>query len=162
MQNKKPGPGGAPIVPTQPQAPKPPVARLDDNRSLFASKPFLNRFNRNIPAKPSTTTFTQRTMVPMGSSASASMSNSTTSFSLGDGQTYEILGEVGSSEMVQGTKGEAIEIIEVDDETMAKLTAQNSGMMFQNSASGSIQVATLDPSDPNISQILKAINPSQA
>ncbi|XP_021949859.1 uncharacterized protein LOC110847259 [Folsomia candida] len=160
--NKKPGPGGAPIVPTQPQAPKPPVARLDDNRSLFASKPFLNRFNRNIPAKPSTTTFTQRTMVPMGSSASASMSNSTTSFSLGDGQTYEILGEVGSSEMVQGTKGEAIEIIEVDDETMAKLTAQNSGMMFQNSASGSIQVATLDPSDPNISQILKAINPSQA
>lgn len=59
---------------------------------------------------------------------------SSTSFCLGDGQTYEILGEVGNGEMVQGTKGEAIEIIEVDDETMAKLTAQNPGMMFHNSA----------------------------
>lgn len=90
---------------------------------------------------------------------SLASTTSSTSFSLGDGQTYEILGEVGGSEV---TKGEAIEIIEVDDETMAKLTAQNSGMIFQNSTPGAIQVSTLDPSDPNISQILKAINPSQA
>jgi len=102
------------------------------------------------------------------SSTSTATTNNTNSFALSEGQTYEIVGEVGSNNVVEmvdkggNLKNEAIEIIEVDDETMAKLTAQNAGMFFQNTASGSgIQVATLDASDPGISQILKSINPSQ-
>jgi hypothetical protein len=128
---------------------------IDDHRASFAGKSFLSKFNSSM------TTNTSNTYTRSSYTTSIPVSNSgtSTSFSLADGQTYEILGEVGGSEVVQGSKGEAIEIIEVDDETMAKLTAQNSGM-FQNSTPGSIQM--LDTSDPSISQLLKAINPSQA
>lgn len=96
-----------------------------------------------------------------------SASNST-NFAMSDGQEYELIGEVGGNAMVQVLEmnkdakhqNEGIEIIEVDDETMAKITAQNAGMFYQSSGSGgAIQV--LDASDPNISQILKAMNSSQ-
>jgi len=96
-----------------------------------------------------------------------SMSN-LTNFKLSDGQEYELIGEVEGNEVVQvlemskDSKNESIEIIEVDDETMAKITAHNSGVFFQNSESGAVQVASLDPSDPKISQILQTMNTSQA
>jgi len=130
---------------------------------LITAKSFLSKFSRPASSiKTSTMSNRPVTVVPMTSSSSMSASGTPTTFSLEDGQTYEIVGEVGTEDVVQGAKGEAIEIIEVDEETMARLTAQNAGMTFQNSGTSGIQIATLDPSDPNINQILKAINPTEA
>jgi hypothetical protein len=110
------------------------------------------------------------TTPPVSSSSSTHTPSSTSNFSMLDGQEYEVIGEVEGPignevvqmvDMAKSNKNEGIEIIEVDDETMAKLTASNPGLFFQNPApGGQIQVATLDPSDPNISHILKNMNAS--
>ncbi|ODM91712.1 hypothetical protein Ocin01_14969, partial [Orchesella cincta] len=85
-----------------------------------------------------------------------------------DGQEYELIAEVepGSTELVEMKPNpNQYEIIEVDDETLAKLaSSRNQVVMLPEAASSSSSniVTRIDANDPNLSQILKAINTSQA
>lgn len=100
------------------------------------------------------------------------------SFTLDDGQEYELIGEVepGQHEFVEmkanPTAGnqQQYEIIEVDDETLARLAGSKNQVVMlpeSTSAGGSIVTSSgfpittrIDANDPNLSQILKAINTS--
>jgi len=90
------------------------------------------------------------------------------SFTLDDGQEYELIGEVDPAgneivEMKPTPSQPQYEIIEVDDETLAKLTsAKNSVVVLPEGAASSSNLhgTRIDANDPNLSQILKAINTS--
>lgn len=99
------------------------------------------------------------------------------SFTLDDGQEYELIGEVEpGQEFVEmkpainqaGGQQQQYEIIEVDDETLARLASSGKSqvVMLPDSAAGlmgggGLQFPTkIDANDPNLSQILKAINTS--
>ncbi|CAL8143954.1 unnamed protein product [Orchesella dallaii] len=88
------------------------------------------------------------------------------SFSFEDGQEYELIGEVdaGSTEVVEVKPNpNQYEIIEVDDETLAKLASSKNQVVLLpevTSSPSNMQVTRIDANDPNLSQILKAINTS--
>lgn len=90
------------------------------------------------------------------------------SITLDDGQEYELIGEVEPGpEFVEMKptvqQQQQFEIIEVDDETLARLTtSKNQVVVLPESANASILPVTtrIDANDPNLSQILKAINTS--
>lgn len=91
------------------------------------------------------------------------------SFTLDDGQEYELIGEVDASgtQLVEmkPTPAPQYEIIEVDDETLEKLaSSKNPVVVLPESSSpansSNLQVTRIDANDPNLSQILKAINTS--
>jgi len=84
-------------------------------------------------------------------------------FNFDDGQEYELIGEADSVEpihLVDGGGEQTIQIIEVDDQTMAHFAAQNinmSGMFFGDASN--IQVTEIDPNDPNT--VFKVLNPGE-
>lgn len=101
------------------------------------------------------------------------------SFTLDDGQEYELIGEVepGPHEFVEmkatpaaTQQQQQFEIIEVDDETLARLAgSKNQVVMLPESTTAGSSIVTssgfpittrIDANDPNLSQILKAINTS--
>lgn len=83
-------------------------------------------------------------------------------FTLADGQEYELIGEADPADpmhVVQTPEEQTIQIIEVDDQTMAQF-AQNinmSGMFFHDPSN--IQVTEIDPNDPNT--VFKVLNPGE-
>jgi hypothetical protein len=87
-------------------------------------------------------------------------------FTLAEGQEYELIGEADAHEPMHGVAMDSdnphqtIEIIEVDDQTMAQLTGQNVNEMFFQ-GSDNIQVTEIDPNDPSMGHLLKVIDPSQ-
>lgn len=86
------------------------------------------------------------------------------SFTFDDGQEYEVIGEVDSAateivEMKPATN-QQYEIIEVDDETLAKLASSKNPVVVLPDAAATNQVTRIDANDPNLSQFLKAINTS--
>jgi len=138
-----------------------------DLSSINTSFPRINTKSVHI----STPNHMTRTNTTKSTSSTTNTTN--TNFSVLDGQEYEVIGEVEGpigNEVVQmvdmaksNNKQDGIEIIEVDDETMAKLTASNPGLFFQNQTQGGpIQVTALDPSDPNLSHILTNMNPTSS
>jgi len=82
-------------------------------------------------------------------------------FSLADGQEYQLVGEATDGhdpvEVVEATGNEKIEIIEVDDATMAQLSASQSvGSVLLQQDNSSFQVSGMESSD----QIIKVLNSS--
>jgi len=88
-------------------------------------------------------------------------------FSLAEGQEYELIGEADSGNPIQvlEVRGEdsgennTIEIIEVDDQTLAQLTQQNVGNFIIQEPNSGFEVQEIDANDPNFRHLVKALNP---
>jgi len=85
-------------------------------------------------------------------------------FTLAEGQEYELIGEVDPNdvqvvEMIkERPNSPQIEIIEVDDHTLAQLAAQNMGGMFlQDSGQIHVNMSEIDVNNPSMGQLLKVI-----
>lgn len=74
-------------------------------------------------------------------------------FTLAEGQEYELIGEAASTAAIDPmdihpSENQQIQIIEVDDATMEQIEVHNS--------TENMQIASVDPNDPNLSQLFRA------
>ena len=89
-------------------------------------------------------------------------------FTLAEGQEYELIGEADPNNPIQvlevlkeqNESNNTIEIIEVDDQTLAQLTSQNLGNFIIQEPGGDFEVQEIDANDPNFRHLVKALNPS--
>lgn len=86
-------------------------------------------------------------------------------FALTEGEEYELLGEVDPNEVKvlevvkHSDKDQSIEIIEIDDDTMAQMSFPSSDGEFIFHDPSNLQATAFDPnSDHNLSQILKSFS----
>jgi len=88
-----------------------------------------------------------------------------TGFTLAEGQEYELIGETEPSPQQRHTHtfqqfgNETYEVVEVDDQTMAQLAANNGGMFLPDASN--LQVTQFDANDPNIQNLIKVLTPEE-
>jgi hypothetical protein len=88
-------------------------------------------------------------------------------FTLAEGQEYELIGEADPNNPIQvlevlkeeNEANNTIEIIEVDDQTLAQLTSQNLSNFIIQEPNSDFEVQEIDADDPNFRHLVKALNP---